>query len=359
MATIYTVIVKNIANVKILLLYLEQMITYSLIDEIHLWDFTRGEDFSFLKNYQEYGRDLKVNENINCPFDTIINNKYKIIKINDKIYFYYKDLIINELLVDNDEKSNYFNIHNNKSSISIKFKKYKITTIKIQESNSIKVKFPNVKLFNSNNKDSYIEYYRYYYNYYHDNPDSINDIIIKSDDSIVFIDIPSFKAFINFSKKYHEFLYVFPNIINNEIIAYHQSRFNLIPFEMPYDTSIGLLKNNGSIANKLHKNFLENMQNFLEKSKRINEVIIHENGENISMNYFAILARNIKVFKDVSYKDTTDLAILITNMYKRKSAIYMKHVVSHLNFEEQLKTSFAETELRTNYENIAMNYKIK
>lgn len=358
MAIIYTVLIKNIDNVKILLSYLEQMLTYSLIDEIHLWDFVVDGDSSFLNNYYKYGRELYVNENINCPLNTIINNKYKIIKKENKICFLYKDLIIKEVVIDNNENINYFNLSNNKSCINIKLKKYKVTTIKIQESNHINTKFPNIKLFNPVQKEYYIEYYRYYYNYYHKNPDSINDVVIKSDDSIIFVDIPTFRAFVKFSIKYNEFLYVFPNIINNEILAYHQSRFNLIPFEMPYDTSIGLLKNNGSIANKLHKNFLENIEIFIKKSKEINEVIIHETAENISMNYFLILAKNIKVFKDVSYKDNTDLAITITNMYKRKSIIYMKHVVSHLNFDEQLKTSFAEKELRTSYENISKNYKI-
>ena len=70
----------------------------------------------------------------------------------------------------------------------------------------------------------------YYYHYC--DPKYENDIIIKCDDDIVFIDILKLPNFINFIRL-NDFDLVFPNTINNGVSAFiQQNKYNLIPKEI-------------------------------------------------------------------------------------------------------------------------------
>ena len=58
--------------------------------------------------------------------------------------------------------------------------------------------------------------------YYSENLND-NDILIKCDDDIVFIDVNNFESYIN-SMKHGKFYY--PNIVNNDVCAYYQQKYD-------------------------------------------------------------------------------------------------------------------------------------
>ena len=101
----------------------------------------------------------------------------------------------------------------------------------------------------------------YYYHYCDDR--YTNDIIIKCDDDIVFIDLFKLPNFIDFIKR-NDYDLVFANTINNGVAAYYQqNKYNLIPKELldleyPNGGMCGSLWDSGINSEKLHNFFLGN-----------------------------------------------------------------------------------------------------
>lgn len=343
---IYTILVHNILNFNIQIKYVQYLLCFNLIDRIHLWNFV-GQ--SFIDEYNK-GRLVNIDSTISIPFGTIINGKYKVDRLMNRICFYINNTEINSIIIEDESKYNFINlVFVNNSSIEFKYGNH-IFSIEIPQTTRLYVQLPNVTFFNVSDIKNHIEYYRYYYNFYKDSKS--DDILIKSNDTIVFIDLLKFKLFIDFVNS-SDYLYIFPNILNNEIISYYQSKFKLIPYKLPYDSNMSFLCNNGIIANKLHNHFIDDVQSFLTKSDLITRIFKVDIGEKISVHFFAILAKNIKVFKEISHDETKDLIITVPSIYKKQSAIFMRFVISNLSYDNQIKFGLEEDKLRKKYNLIA------
>ena len=111
-----------------------------------------------------------------------------------------------------------------------------------------------------------------YYKYYSSNNFNDNDILIKCDDDVVYIDINKMKSFLD--QVNDDYLY-YPNIINNDVCAYVQSKYgihNLLNkisnknntqgnYEPLTDWYLSFNK-----ANKIHNHFLKNKSKYIIKN---------------------------------------------------------------------------------------------
>lgn len=184
-----------------------------------------------------------------------------------------------------------------------------------------------------------------YYDYYKKSLND-NDILIKLDDDILFIDVNTFDSFIDERKKSDCFL-LFASIINNGVCAYYQQQHNLIPeyvYKFPYDTYYGDLVNNGSIANKLHNYFVENMTHFLDRSKKIDTIDVNI-GDRTSINFFAILGKDVKNIIINNQDDEHWLSVECPKLLNKRNSICMKFVVAHGAFGNQRDTGLNEPEI--------------
>lgn len=184
-----------------------------------------------------------------------------------------------------------------------------------------------------------------YYEYYRDNVED-NDILIKCDDDIVYIDVESFEKYLN--SIVDDCLY-YPNIINNDVCAYIQSKYGIhdlvdiksvdprlkeIGREEPITTwKKGWYKSSVK-AHQVHELFLGNMSLFNFSSEIIDW------GSRFSINMFAGNANTIrKYFKQFIASDyTSDEAFLSSRVCKlnnKKNKVVLPFVVSHFSFNQQ------------------------
>ena len=192
-----------------------------------------------------------------------------------------------------------------------------------------------------------------YYDYYKKSLKD-NDIIIKVDDDILFIDINKFDSFIN-ERKQNDCFMLFPSIINNGVCAYYQQENNLISEDVhkfKYDTYMGDLVSNGSIANKLHKFFIIDIDEFLNKSKNINMINI-KIGDRTSINFFAMLGKDFKKIIIENSDDEHWLSVECPKLLNKHNSIHMNFVVVHGAFASQRDSGLNEPEIIDLYMNLS------
>lgn len=165
------------------------------------------------------------------------------------------------------------------------------------------------KLFLTNHqKSKELYHYSEYYNYYHKQDYQDTDIIIKCDDDIVYIDIDNISNFIDTIKD--NSLY-FPNIVNNDVCAYLQSKHGIHNFLPNINQDLSTIGckvpltewyKNKNLAIEIHDLFLQNPENF--KLKGIDNIYW---GSRISINMFAgnfkTIKSHFKSFEDLQKQD--------------------------------------------------------
>jgi Farnesoic acid 0-methyl transferase len=213
-------------------------------------------------------------------------------------------------------------------------------------------KHESKKLFNVNNKKSWLEYYRHYSEQRY--PDSV---LIKCDDDITFIDTEGFSRFIRHRIDNPEYLLSFPSIVNNGVCAHYQQQAGLLPDslgEFPYQTVCGKLWESGALCESLHRHFIGHHREFLEMSAALPEPLkAHKIGDRISINFFAVLSRDFKVLQEIGRDDERELSIRIPLKYRRAVCVDMSFVVSHLAFYQQRTTGLNEDAVIEEYARLA------
>ena len=189
-----------------------------------------------------------------------------------------------------------------------------------------------------------------YYNYYNDK-NFENDIILKCDDDIVFVDLYKLPKFIDFIKN-NDYDLVFANTINNGVSAYfQQNKYNLIPkkimdLEYPHGGLCGSLWKNGKKAEKLHDYFIKNYKKFLDYE--YNNEIIPINTR-FSINFFGYKGKNWHKIKDSYSDDEHNLTVDYVKKRKFNNILYTDFYVSHLSFYKQNKTGINLNKLICDY----------
>lgn len=223
-------------------------------------------------------------------------------------------------------------------------------TRKQEDDQYIKTLSSKYKIITPKNKEKWNEYYEYYRNS-HD-----NDVIIKADDDILFIDTVMFKEFINIVRN-NEYLAVSASIINNGVCAYHQQQNDILPttiHEIKYEHTGGDVVYNGELGTKIHEYFTKNKDEFILKSRKIRPKIIkHPIGDRISINFFGITGKNFKNLKfPDNYDDEHEISVENTKRLNKNFGIFMNLVVSHGGFSFQRNAGLDELYICSLYKQI-------
>ena len=189
-----------------------------------------------------------------------------------------------------------------------------------------------------------------YYKYYYENLND-EDILIKCDDDIVYIDVDTFEDYLS-SVKNGRFYY--PNIVNNDVTAYYQTKYNIHNL---FDYDVDLKKWSEELqlvndypppisggfglpepgwfqlfekASECHKMFLENPNRF-----KLNNKPLENYASRISINMFACTGFTAKKsFNKVFEADGDDEAI-ISGLSKVGNVINLNSTIVHFQFGPQ------------------------
>ena len=176
--------------------------------------------------------------------------------------------------------------------------------------------------------------WRSYYRYYYDRRDSdFSDTIIKCDDDVVAVDTEHFSDFVRFREQNPQHLLVFPNIVNNGIAAFYQQQNGAIPkalmvLERPRTN--GSLWESAAKCAALHSHFLSDPTRFAYDGFHVLEPPLR-----FSINFFAILPKDLVCFESVGDDDEHFLAVDTCVRLGRTKCVYNGMYVSHLSFFSQ------------------------
>jgi len=196
-----------------------------------------------------------------------------------------------------------------------------------------KPKTPQIKLQTVKDKKNWLEYYAHYTQARYP-----NHVIIKCDDDIVYVDVEAFPKFVEHRLALSNHLLMFANIVNNGVCAFYQQSCGLLPRDavgaMPFDTTYGKLWGNGEIAQRIHEYFIEHEPEWKARSPTL-PVREYPVGNRFSINFFAILSKDLNVFQLVKHDDEAELSYLMPLVIKRPHCVDMSFFVSHLSFYKQ------------------------
>ena len=186
-----------------------------------------------------------------------------------------------------------------------------------------------------------------------------DDIIIKCDDDILFIDIYALKDAIIDRYNDKESFLIHSNCINNGVCAYYQR--HLFPKlkddlnKYPKGGILGVLFENPIIAYAIHNQFYTDiLDNIINLEKYIiDDVYINSR---ISINFILINGRDCKYLTDVSYSDEYELSSFIPEKLCRPNKIKGNLITSHLSYTFQEKILLNNNEILNNYSKIKNNY---
>jgi len=389
-------------NICILKKYLQKALELNIIDEVHFWNNTRNlDDENYIKTISNlkrtssscdgnyilinpviFNNSLELNvkasndihikiTNMKTEYEIVLggweNTKSVIRENNNEIFDLYKNniadgnnynnfkvLINNNILciIKNNEVLILQNIENDFEIKNIYFKTGHDCVGKLTYNSSENKGF----YFMDTCEKSWYNYYNYY-----NDKEYENDIIIKCDDDIVFIDIYKLPNFIEFIKN-NEYDLVFANIINNGVSAYfQQNKYNLIPkevmdLEYPNEGLCGLLWESGEKAEKLHNYFIENYEKFL--NYEYDSEIIPINTR-FSINFFGYKGKNWFKIKDCYHDDEYNLTVDYVNNKEFKNILYSDFYVSHLSFYRQIETGINLEKLINSYNKLYNTFEEK
>jgi hypothetical protein len=389
---IITIFAGRKPNIEILKKYLIKALELNIINEVHFWNNARNsDDEDYLKTISNLKRTSSTGAgNYILITPTILNNSFELnIRASNDIHIKLTHLdleyeivlggwnntkssirennnVIFNLIENNiADKNNYNNfqisitndvlniIKNNKLIISQKIKYYfeiKNIYFKTGHGSVADLSYNTTQNNSFYFMDTCEKSWKNYYNYYNDKKFE-NDIIIKCDDDIVFIDLYKMPKFIDFIKKNYYDL-VFANTINNGVSAYfQQNKYNLIPkeimdLEYPPGGECGSLWESGEKAEILHNYFIKNYDNFLNYEYN-NEFI--EITTRFSINFFAYKGKNWHKIINCYNDDECTLTINYVKNKNFKNILYFDFYVAHLSYFKQNETGINLDKLTDNY----------
>jgi hypothetical protein len=379
MRNIVTIFSGREANIHILKKYLDKALEKNIIHEVHFWNFAKNRfDEEFLKTISNLKRTSSTAAGNYIPIHpTIMNNSFELnvkasndihVKLTDRNREY--EIVLGgwnntKSVIREDNEEIFALLHHDvaDSNNYIRFKFcivnndlliYKHNDLLISQSIQDNFEIKNIffktghssvgdlSFDTSSNKgyffmDTCEKSWKNYYHYY-DQPQYENDIIIKCDDDILFIDLYKLPRFIHFIRN-NDYDLVFANIINNGVSAYYQqNKFNLIPYDLmvleyPQGGLCGSLWESARKAESLHNYFIENHSKFLDYEYN-NEIIpIHTR---FSINFFGFKGKNWYKIKDSYVDDEYNLTVEYVKNRNFKNVLYSDFFVSHLSFYRQL-----------------------
>lgn len=162
-----------------------------------------------------------------------------------------------------------------------------------------------------------------------------DSLFLKCDDDIVYMELEKLSAFIEFRRAQRNYFIVSANVVNNGVCAYLQQSAGSLPeelgvFEYPPGGFGGTLWQSPDRARELHEFFLRNEARPLPFAGPVVEW-----GERQSINFIAWLGRDIAHMSMPRGDDELALSVSIPTYLNRPNAIYSGFTVSHLSFGPQ------------------------
>lgn len=398
--TILSVFSGRYDRMKVLVKYLRKAISMDIVQEVHLWNFTKkNTDEHYIRSianirrlssttqsFQEFFTNLEQNE---INFQIKGEGNVCVVAKTSLGHFYelWLGILNNQLLVLREGKQELartvmdgvVNAHITYSfqikittekelcvyrenklllSVSIPEGQHFTRTFVKSERSSAKIKYPLIVnkgfyLMDTCSKTLWTNYYQHYI----DN-DYREDIILKCDDDIMFIDLERLPQYVYFCRNNPQCDLLLANTVNNGVSAYfQQSVYNLIPksfmeLEYPEGGIFGSLWESGEKAHRLHWYFLNYHELFLQKLNSLIEV-----KSRFSINFFAIRGDNwTKLFFSGEH-DENDITVKRVKEGILKNYFYSDFVVSHLSFFKQEEDiQLKVNELITLYDQFADQY---
>lgn len=164
-----------------------------------------------------------------------------------------------------------------------------------------------------------------------------DSIFLKCDDDIVYMNLEKLSDFIEFRRKNPKYLVVSANVVNNGVCAHWQQVAGSIPervghFEYPPGGFGGSLWLSAERANELHDYFLQTDNKHLPLPSQVIEWT-----ERQSINFIAWLGRDLVHMALPKGDDERALTVDLPMLLERPTAIYSDFTVSHLSFGPQEK----------------------
>ena len=221
-----------------------------------------------------------------------------------------------------------------------------------QEADTDAARQGKVVLFDVQYRRSWLEYYQFYARRDRYGVDDY-DVIVKCDDDIVYVDVDKFPAFVAKRCAYTQPMLLFASIVNNGMAAWYQQQAGILPrdvFVATYEPK-GFCKlwSHATHAAALHAWLLDS-----NAPPRADLVVLHPIDHRVSVNFFAVLGRDLKaVYGAVGEDDERDLTQLLPGVLGRPVAFDLGMVVAHLSFDRQRATGLDEPSLVARYEGAA------
>jgi hypothetical protein len=186
------------------------------------------------------------------------------------------------------------------------------------------------------------------------------DIIIKCDDDILFIDLNGLKRAIDDRRDDKDTFLIHSNCINNGVCAYyHRNAFGKISDKLniyPKGGILGILFEKPEIAYGMHSDFLNNCDksgpDININKYYIDDVFINSR---ISINFILINGRDLKYMKDVSHNDEYELSSFIPEKLGRVNKIKGDFITCHYSYSFQEKIMFHRGDIYNKYHTLSKN----
>ncbi|MDL2410571.1 hypothetical protein PY650_34340 [Rhizobium calliandrae] len=160
-------------------------------------------------------------------------------------------------------------------------------------------------------------------------------VFLKCDDDIVYLDIEKLNEFIEFRRANPNYFVVSANVVNNGVCAYLQQLGGALPdelghFEHPPGGFGGSLWQSAERATQLHDFFLEKNDKHLPLPNKVVEW-----KERQSINFISWLGKDLLHMGLPKGDDEYALTVDLPTFLDRPTAIYADFTVSHLSFGPQ------------------------
>lgn len=368
--TIVTTFAGRQDRMSILYDYLKTALDRGIIDEYHIWDFARnpadakwltqlGEIYSTpadenkihypslsLHKMEHLSLQIRTSLEVSINIYNYDESKFVTIKFkNDKVEiqtdFFNKITTPTKTILSAGDFNEFF-ILNQDNRIKIQHGEDILTEIPIEiewDHFTISSKGrtdwifndqePRIKLFRcTKSAPHWEEYYTYY-----SEEEYKDDIFIKMDDDLVYLDLDHLKEFVEFRKTHPQYFLVSANVINNGVCAYHQQQYGAIDksiMRFSYDTFKGKLWESGQLAERLHRYFIHNTDRFNYQG-----YVRLPLGDRLSINCVSWLGRDFKEMRHFNYYDEEQMSQQVPKKLRRQNVIYNNFIVSHLSFYSQ------------------------
>lgn len=204
------------------------------------------------------------------------------------------------------------------------------------------------------------------------------DVVIKCDDDILFIELERLKAAIELRYQNKTPFIMHANCINNGVCAYHQYAQNIWKFNsdlLKMYPSAGLagpiFSDNGEAAEKMHDQFVgditKNKSNLSRYKLKENIYLL----QRISINFTFFLGKDRDLLKNIEEQDEYLVSCKIPQMEDRPNMLIADFIVSHYSYKSQkilrnqeglarysqlateyLKTSIQNNLIKTNHDKV-------